>query len=216
MAETKQQIDLKVINNEAAALLTPRGDVPATPEIHLRPWIVDPAPSEADVKELHNQRIICGWHSERVPVWQEEIRSGARLIWFIHIQTPEGLSETTGMISLNLSDPVDLSIANLRAPPPNTGDRVEIGSLFVYPKYRRRGIGEAAMLELERKAEEVGAGTITVNTMALGEVLRRYERMGYRQYKRERKYKLEDVLAMGLTEEHCDAAFLEKKVPAVV
>ncbi|KAG8952034.1 hypothetical protein FRC04_005367 [Tulasnella sp. 424] len=58
-------------------------------------------------------------------------------------------------------------MANMRAPPPQAGDRVETGSLFIYPKYRRRGIGEAAIRELERKAEELGAAVITMNTKAL-------------------------------------------------
>ncbi|KAG8988651.1 hypothetical protein FRB90_002612 [Tulasnella sp. 427] len=197
---------------ETAALLTPRDDGNSVPKIHLRPWIVGSNSSDADMKEVQNQRIACGWNYERVPIWQDEIQRGYRRLWFIHIQTPEPLGEPAGMISLNLYDPVDSSVANLRAPPPHTGDRVEIGSLFVYPKHRRRGIGEAAIRELERVAEEVGADTITMNTAAVGESMRRYERMGYRQYKKERKYPLEVVHALGLSEDYCDAAFLEKKL----
>ncbi|KAG9000007.1 hypothetical protein FRB90_011907 [Tulasnella sp. 427] len=204
----------KVITNETAALLTPRDDGNSVPKIHLRPWIVGSNSSDADMKEVQNQRIACGWNFERIPIWQDEIQRGYRHLWLIHVQTPEGLGEPAGMISLNLYDPADSSVANLRAPAPHTGDRVEIGSLFVYPKHRCRGIGEAAIRELERVAKEIGADTVTMNTAAVGESMRRYERMGYRQYKKERKYPLEVVHALGLSEDYCDAAFLEKKLVA--
>ncbi|KAG8952032.1 hypothetical protein FRC04_005365 [Tulasnella sp. 424] len=202
----------EITKNQAEALLTPQGEGNTSPDIQLRPWIVDPEPSEADIEELKRQRVACGWHQERIPVWREEIQSGFRYIWFIHLRTPTGLSETTGMISLCLYEPSDLTIANMRAPPPQAGGRVEIGGLFIYPRYRRRGIGEAAIRELERKAEEHGAAVITMNTIALGENVRRYERMGYQQYKTEKKYLLKDVLGLGLTEDHCYAAYLEKKI----
>ncbi|KAG8922575.1 hypothetical protein FRC01_013860 [Tulasnella sp. 417] len=212
MAESKQQVDLRVLSNQAGALLTPRGEGGTSPDIQLRPWVVVPEPSEADVEELTKQRITCGWHSERIPMWKEEVQSGTRYVWFIHLLTPTGLTETAGMISLYLYDPSDLSVANMRALPSQVGGRVEIGALFIYPKYRRQGIGEAAIRGLEQKAAEVGATTITMNTMALSENVRRYERMGYRQYKKEKKYLLQDILGLGLTEDYCYAAFLEKPV----
>ncbi|KIO17835.1 hypothetical protein M407DRAFT_32495 [Tulasnella calospora MUT 4182] len=212
MVESKQQVDLRVISNQVGARPTPRSEGSTSPDIQLRPWVVVPEPSEADIEELKKQRIACGWHSERIPMWKEEIQSGTRYVWFIHTRTPTGLTETAGMISLYLYDPSDLSVADMRAPPPQAGGRVEIGALFIYPEYRRQGIAEAAFRELEQKAAEVGATTITVNTMAPSETVRRYERIGYQQYKKEKKYKLQDVLGLGLTEEYCYAAFLEKKI----
>ncbi|KAG9050399.1 hypothetical protein FS837_005744 [Tulasnella sp. UAMH 9824] len=212
MAESKQQVDLRIISNKVGALLIPQGEDTRTPDIRLRPWVVVPEPSEADVEELKKQRIACGWHSERIPMWEEEIRSGTRYVWFIHLRTPTGSTETAGMISLYLYDPSDLSVADMRAPPPQTGGRVEIGALFIYPEYRRQGIGEAAIRELEQKAAEVGATTITMNTMALSENVRRYEKMGYQQYKKEKKYLLRDIIGLGLPEEYCYAAFLEKEI----
>ncbi|KAG8952033.1 hypothetical protein FRC04_005366 [Tulasnella sp. 424] len=98
MAESKQQanVDLQVIKNEAEAFLTPQGKGITSPDIQLRPWIVDPESSEADIEELKRQRVTSGWHSERIPVWKEEIQSGARYTWFVHLRTPTGLSEPTG------------------------------------------------------------------------------------------------------------------------
>ncbi|KAG8922576.1 hypothetical protein FRC01_013861 [Tulasnella sp. 417] len=210
MTESKQQVDLQLISNEASALLTPRYEGKHTPEIHLRQLVVHPEPSETDVQDLKGQRIACGWSEERIPTWIEELRSGTRFIWFIHLRTSTGLTESAGMISLCLFDPFDLSLADLLAPPPKTGKRVEIASLFISPQYRRQGIGEAAIRELERTAAGLGAAIVTMNTPALSENVRRYQRMGYQQYKKEKKYPLKDVLACGFPEEYCYAAFLEK------
>ncbi|KIO17834.1 hypothetical protein M407DRAFT_32494 [Tulasnella calospora MUT 4182] len=214
MAESKQQVDLRVavISNEVGGLLTPRGEGSTSPDIQLRPWVAVPELSEVDAEELKRQRIACGWHSERIPMWKEEIQSGTRYVWFIHLRTPTGLTEPAGMISLCLFDPSDPTLADLLAPPPKTGTRVEIASLFIYPEYRRQGIGEAAIRELERTAAGLGAAVVTMNTPALGENIRRYRRMGYQQYKKEKKYPLKDVLACGFPEEYCYAAFLEKRL----
>lgn len=198
----------QVTSQNGGALSTPKGETKTSVNIELRPWVVVPKPSEADVEELMRQRVACGWDWYLVQTWEEEVSNGTRYIWFIDIRTPTGLTETAGMISICLYNPSDLTLANLRAPWPRTGDRVEGSSLYVYPKYRGQGICGAAIREMERKAAELGAAIITTNTMAPSANVQIYERMGYKQYKApEKVYNPKMAAILGQSGEHCYAVF---------
>ncbi len=48
--------------------------------------------------------------------------------------------------------------------PPNQPHRAEAAKLLVHPEYRRRGIGRALMIELERHAKKLGRLLITLDT----------------------------------------------------
>ncbi|KAG8903952.1 hypothetical protein FRB99_002475 [Tulasnella sp. 403] len=184
------------------------------PPIRLRPFHVNP-PSQEDIDNIRAQRIVCGWKVEYIPTWIKEIQAGERLMWFIHLprtspaEKPD--EEAIGMVSLHLNDPQDATLANLRRDPP--GDRVEVSALFIYPQYRRKGYGEAAILMMEEIARGLGAKVSTMNTAAAGENMAKYGRLGYREYKeKELRYPLDEILACGWTEEHRYAAFLEKRI----
>ncbi|KAG8927857.1 hypothetical protein FRC02_007663 [Tulasnella sp. 418] len=187
-----------------------------TTPVYLRPLIVDPTPSETDIEALRHMRITCGWKVEAIPSWVIEVGNKTRLLWFIHLEPVEpkitAENKPIGMISLTLLDPRDNALANL-VHPEQPGDRVEIASLFVYPEYRKRGIGASAISQLERIGKEIGAKWATMNTAAAGANMSLYKRMGYREFReREKRYPLKEILACGWTEEHCYAAFLEKQL----
>ncbi|KAG8964247.1 hypothetical protein FRC00_003126 [Tulasnella sp. 408] len=202
-----------VISQNVGALSIPAGQTNTSRDIELRPWVVVPKSSEADLEELRTQRIASGWFPERIPIWEEEVRKGTRCIWFIEVRTPTGSTEVAGMVSLNLYEPSDLSLANLRAPSSEAGSRVEGSLLFIYPKYRGRGLWGAVLREVERNAAELGATTVTTHTRAMSGKVQMYERMGYHQYKPQEKiYDPKLVSALGYPEEHCYAAFFEKNV----
>lgn len=194
--------------HDADALLTSAlGYVPAG--IQLRPFAVDPAPSQADLDDLLAQRIACGWRYDFIDTWVDEIKAGWRLIWFIHVP---GVKESIGMTALTLYDPLDRSIADLHAPD-LPGVRTEVSSLFVYPEYRNRGVATEAILMMEDVARGLGSTITTINTAAVGPTVAKYAKMGYVEYKpKEQKYPLEIVSAMGLPADYCYAAFLEKKL----
>jgi ribosomal protein S18 acetylase RimI-like enzyme len=61
---------------------------------------------------------------------------------------------------------------------PNQPHRATVSKLLVHTSARRRGLGEALMLELEREALAAGRWLLTLDT-ATGEAARIYERLGY-------------------------------------
>ncbi|MDA7948363.1 MAG: GNAT family N-acetyltransferase [Hyphomicrobiaceae bacterium] len=64
--------------------------------------------------------------------------------------------------------------------PPNQPHRAEITKLLVDPGFRRRGIGRALMVEIEKYANEMGRMLITLDTASDGaEAL--YVSLGYRR-----------------------------------
>jgi GNAT superfamily N-acetyltransferase len=152
-------------------------------------------------------RIACGWSVEEIPNWLRQVAGGTRLLFFIYpSSSAKAKGRPAGMISLNLVSEKDRTLADFH----NTG-RVEISSLFVYHEYRKTGVGAAAFNKLEEKARDMGAKVVTVNTQAPSPLVQRYERIGYNQYKEPKKiYPVVDILKLGLTEEYCFAAYLEK------
>jgi ribosomal protein S18 acetylase RimI-like enzyme len=184
-------------------------------------------------------RIASGWYYERIPSWLKEIETGQRLMWFIYLSDPMSqvlataansagsttnspLTSTSGssnqsgfqsyppvgMVCLSLYNQEDPSLASFS----QTG-RTEICSLFVYAAYRPLGVGVAAIQNMERRAQMMGAVFVTLNTPAVERPLRKYTSMGYREYKsRSRAYSISDVRNAGLPEEYEVAAFLEKSL----
>jgi GNAT superfamily N-acetyltransferase len=185
--------------------------------IQLRLFEVNP-PSESDLADLRAQRIACGWKVETIPQWVKEVQEGHRLMWFICEKAQESshTMESIGMISLNLYDPEDPSIANLRAPDAQRGDRVEISLLFVYPKHSGKGVGGQAIRYLEDLGREMGARVVTMNTAIGTHILEWYKgKLGYKECRpREKRYLIEVVRALGMPDECVYAAFLEKGLGA--
>lgn len=63
--------------------------------------------------------------------------------------------------------------------PPNQPHRADVRKLLVHPDFRRRGIAEALMLELERLARERGRSLLTLDTREGDAAERLYLRLGY-------------------------------------
>ena len=62
---------------------------------------------------------------------------------------------------------------------PNQRHRGTVSKLLVHPAVRRRGVGEALMVELERVALDAGRWLLTLDT-ATDAAVRLYERLGWR------------------------------------
>ena len=61
---------------------------------------------------------------------------------------------------------------------PDQPHRATVSKLLVHTRARRRGLGEALMVEAERVALAAGRRLLTLDT-ATGEAARLYERMGW-------------------------------------
>ncbi len=62
---------------------------------------------------------------------------------------------------------------------PNQPHRATVSKLLVHSAFRRRGVGEALMAELERVALAAGRSLLTLDT-ATADAVRLYERLGWR------------------------------------
>ncbi len=98
--------------------------------------------------------------------WEEKVRpaltSGSRIVLAAHADG--GLA---GSVQLDCDTP------------PNQPHRAEVTKLLVHPDFRRRGIGRALMVEIERQARQMGRTLITLDTASDGaEAL--YASLGYR------------------------------------
>lgn len=63
--------------------------------------------------------------------------------------------------------------------PPNQPHRADVRKLLVHPDFRRRGVAEGLMLELERLASARGRSLLTLDTRAGDAAERLYLRLGY-------------------------------------
>lgn len=114
-----------------------------------------------------------------------------------------------GMISLNLYNTDDISLASF-----STTGRVEVSSLFVYQAYRHLSVGLSAMMEMERRAAEIGAYFITLNSMATPRNIQLYTQLGYREFKPRcgSSYSSQDILGSGVATPESMACFMEKRL----
>lgn len=64
--------------------------------------------------------------------------------------------------------------------PANQPHRAEIRKLLVHPEFRRRGIAQALMAELERRASRLGRCLITLDTRTGDKAESLYASLGYR------------------------------------
>jgi ribosomal protein S18 acetylase RimI-like enzyme len=64
--------------------------------------------------------------------------------------------------------------------PPNQPHRAEVRKLMVHPAWRRRGIAQALMAELERRAGPLGRTLLTLDTRTGDKAEPLYASMGYR------------------------------------
>ncbi|KAG8857556.1 hypothetical protein FRB91_011154 [Serendipita sp. 411] len=185
-----------------------------TPNMSLRPVIPT---SKEDEEALYQMRIACGWDAPRVSAWMKDIESGQRLLWFIVISS-EGDSVSTedkkdgilvGMIALVLENENNtrnsFSLSKFGT--------AQICSLFVYPQYRRGGLGKAAFLEVEEHARKLGVKMILLQTGTYeNNNVPRYEKLGYQQVEVVPDWWAADWLAVGVvpTAENSSATFMEK------
>ena len=99
--------------------------------------------------------------------WVKKVRpalaEGSRLVLVAHVE-----GRLAGSVQLDCDMP------------PNQPHRAEIAKLLVDPEFRRRGIGRALMVEIERLAKERGRSLLTLDTASDGaEAL--YGSLGYRR-----------------------------------
>jgi ribosomal protein S18 acetylase RimI-like enzyme len=64
--------------------------------------------------------------------------------------------------------------------PPNQPHRAEVRKLLVHPDFRRRGIAQLLMAELERRAAELGRTLLTLDTRTGDKAEPLYSSLGYR------------------------------------
>lgn len=154
-------------------------------------------------------RTSCGLYADRIPRWSQEVAQDRRRMYFVYLSDPFSGPPTApiAMISLNLYNADDPSLASY-----STTGRVEVSSLFVYQAYRSLGVGLSAMLEMERRASEIGATYITLNTMATPKNLQLYSQLGYREFKPRLAsgYSSQDILGSGVATAESAACFMEK------
>jgi GNAT superfamily N-acetyltransferase len=114
-------------------------------------------------------------------------------MYFIYLG-PSTDGEAVGMIGIDLLCSKDPAPGDFSSP----AKRLEVGNLFVYEKYRRTGVGEAAQRAVEIKAKEMGAKKLILDTpVAFNYAVRRYVRMGYTEYKQGIIYAVEDAIGGG-------------------
>lgn len=63
--------------------------------------------------------------------------------------------------------------------PPNQPHRAEVRKLLVHPEFRRRGIAQMLMAELERRARELGRTLLTLDTRTGDSAEPLYASLGY-------------------------------------
>ena len=181
--------------------------VPSPPALFYRSV---PAPfSGQDLAHLTQMRTSCGLYADRIPRWSQEVAQNQRRMYTIYLSDPLYTPNAVpiGMIGLLLHNTDDLTLASFSV----TG-RVEVSSLFVYQAYRHLGVGMAAMMEMERRAREIGALFITLNTMATPKNIQIYSQLGYREFKPRLAsgYSAQDVLGSGVATVESAACFFEK------
>ncbi|KAG8751704.1 hypothetical protein FRC14_007668 [Serendipita sp. 396] len=191
----------------AAMNFDPFAPLPSPPPLYYRS-IAAPF-SGYDLETLRAMRTSCGMYADRIPRWSQEVMQDKRRMYFIYLSDPIYTPNAVpiGMVSLllyNCDDPTLASYAN-------TG-RVEVSSLFVYQAYRHLGVGLSAMLEMERRAADIGALFITLNTMATPKNLHLYSQLGYREFKPRLAsgYSAQDIMGSGVPTTESAACFMEK------
>jgi GNAT superfamily N-acetyltransferase len=176
------------------------------PEVSLQEISASKPPSDADIELLCTMRIACGRGLRFVDGWVKDICAGNRYMYFIHLG-PSTDGEAVGMIGIDLLCPKDPDFSS-------RGKPLEVGNIFVYEKYRHIGVGEAAHKVAEIKARELGAKKIILDMPVVFDyyAVRRYVRMGYKEYKRGIIYAVEDAINAGYTTDDCFGIFMEKEI----
>ena len=99
------------------------------------------------------------WRRKVLPA----MRAGGRVLW-----VAQSGARVVGSVQLD------------HATPPNQAHRAEVTKLLVHPEFRRRGIAQALMAELERAAVRLGRSLITLDTRTGDAAERLYAALGYR------------------------------------
>ncbi|KPV78242.1 uncharacterized protein RHOBADRAFT_64361 [Rhodotorula graminis WP1] len=154
----------------------------ATRTIELVPF--DPDRS-TEVEELKRQRVLCGWGSDKVEVWRDQVRRGVKNLYWI-FPTDRGAYKTPEF------EPINHKVDEAGPPPPDLSfqpighvsvdwedydpnettlcDRENgvctLASFFILLSQQGKGLGSLVMKEMELKAKhELGARSITLNTI---------------------------------------------------
>lgn len=162
----------------------------------------------SDLEALFAMRTSCGLYADRIPRWSQEVALDRRRMYFIYLSDPSTTpAAPVGMVSLNLFNEDDPTLASY-----STTGRVEVSSLFVYQAYRHLGVGLSAIIEMERRAAEIGAYHITLNSLATSKNLQLYAKLGYREFKPRStsSYSPQDILGSGVASSEAAACFMEK------
>ncbi|KAK2757733.1 hypothetical protein FQN54_004702 [Arachnomyces sp. PD_36] len=165
----------------------------STPEVILIPW--DPL-SEPHRILLFKQRVECSWDMEKVhTIWRDEQIRGEKCIYWIALRSDdfvrggrEKLVDTAVSINAATCQPtqtgftpighISLDLKNKEAEKMDLEIPSEkvfwIKNLFILHNLQGKGIGRAAMDELERIAvrEPLGARTLMLDTVERGDQLR--------------------------------------------
>lgn len=148
-----------------------------------------PMDLEQDIErqELHKHRLICGWNSEMIETWREEMRKGERTLFWITIsgcdnttdltplkKTHDALLYPVGHISLDKVDDPPHPL-----PPDDTlvapdGSILSISKLFVLPRFAGLGLGAFALEECERMAQREPYGSLNCRAVTLNTMSSRY------------------------------------------
>jgi len=145
-----------------------------------RAWTVD-AEATAELRPRLSEILIdCVAHGASVGFLDPLSPAEADAYWG-HIERSVGESRCIlfvgsldGKVAGTVAGTVQLDVATL----PNQRHRATVSKLLVHPSARRRGLGEALMVELERVALLQGRWLLTLDT-ATGDAARLYERMGW-------------------------------------
>lgn len=179
--------DIIALNPKATAAMTtnaPSG--PATVSHRQLPSSATLVPIDLKIEQerqiLFDQRIICGWNSDKIPKWAAAIEAGTRSFFWICLAPDASKNIPTFMRDANTYMPVGhvsldkVDITEPDAVPDTTLADPENGvltitSLFVLPVFHRSGLGAFAMDECERLARIPPFGAenitaITVNTLS--------------------------------------------------
>jgi hypothetical protein len=105
-------------------------------------------------------------------------QAAARTFWIEHVMP--GVRAGTRRVLLARDGSRIVGTVQLEyAWPPNQPHRAEVAKLLVHPDARRRGVGRALMLALERLALSAGRTLLTLDTWTGGAAEALYRSLGY-------------------------------------
>jgi acetyltransferase len=143
---------VRVLSAEKFALAIPR----------LAEILIDAVAAGAGVSFLHPLS-----EEDATAFWQGQLADVAAQKTFIFVCEEDKFKNIAGCVMLQ------------KAWAPNQPHRAEVAKLLVHRDSRRQGVASALMLEIERKASDLGITLITFDAVAGGGAETFYRTMGY-------------------------------------